>query len=301
MAFRILNKENQQVYLGTGQVFGVQSIVGQYQIPEVPLEFIGFKDSIPIPRGQQVGEISFDVLAIDTDPFIKCVQSGSFNGYILPDTGNINDNYSFTSGYLKSYNNSCTIGEIPHVKATFDVVGNLGEIQTEDFPADAIAELDYIRENHKETPDFNISAATSAEIVLDDFETNLVSSYNVTIELPRQNYYSIGSRQPREVRVDFPVIATCSFTIEVNDYSGNTMRSYPCTQKLKNIDIKLKNYQTNAILTQFSFKDAVLIGEAYSVNVEDNVKISATYRSYISRLDTLNNNLNVPELSTTTN
>ena len=70
MAFRILNKENQQVYLGTGQVFGVQSIVGQYQIPEVPLEFIGFKDSIPLPRGQQAGEISFDVLAIDTDPFI---------------------------------------------------------------------------------------------------------------------------------------------------------------------------------------------------------------------------------------
>ena len=301
MAFRILDKEDQQVYLGTGQVFGVQQVVGQYQIPEVPLEFIGFKDSIPIPRGPQVGEVSFEALAIAKDPFIKCIQSGSFNGYVLQDTGNINNNYSFTSGYLKSYTNSCAVGEIPRIKAVFDVVGNLGEIQTEDFPADAIEELDYIRENHKETPDFNITAATSAEIVLDDFETNLVSNYEVSLEIPRNNYYSLGSREPREVRVDFPIAATCRFTIEVNDYSGNTMRSYPCKQKLKNIDIKLRNYKTNAIVTQFSFGDATLVGETYSASTEDNVRISAIYRSYISRLDTLDDNLNVPELATITN
>jgi len=301
MAFRILDREDQLVYLGTGQVFGVQNIVGEYRIPEAPLEFIGFKDSIPIPRGPQVGEISFDTLAVAKDPFIKCIQSGSFNGYVLQNTGNINENYSFTSGYLKSYVNSCSVGEIPRLKATFSVVGNLGEIQTENFPADAIEELDYIRENHKETPDFNISAATSTEIVLDDFETNLVANYEVALEIPRKNYYSLGSREPREVRVDFPIAATCTFTIEVNDYSGSTMRSYPCKQKLKNIDIKLKNYQTNAVLTQFSFKNATLVGEAYSVNVEDNVKISATYRTYLSRLDTLDDNLNVPELATITN
>jgi hypothetical protein len=299
MAFRVLNREDQQVFLGSGQVFGVQSIQSQYQIPEVPLEFIGLYDSIPIPQGPQAGQITFNALAVDTDPFIKCIQSGSFNGYILQETGNITNNHSFTSGYLKSYSNTCALGEIPTIQAVFDVVGNLGEIQT--WPDDATEELDYIRKIPKQSPSYNVSAATTSEVVLDDFETNLVSNYAVNIELPRKNYYSLGSREPREVRVDFPVIATCSFTIQVNDYSGNTMRAYPCKQKLKNIDIKLKNYQTNSIVTQFSFKDATLVGEAYIVSVDDNVKISATYRSYISRLDTLNNNLNVPELATTTN
>jgi hypothetical protein len=299
MAFRVLNKEDQQVFLGSGQVFGVQSVTSQYQIPEIPLEFIGLYDSIPIPQGPQVGQITFEALAVDTDPFIKCIQSGSFNGYVLQDTGNIKDNHSFTSGYLKSYSNSCNLGEIPKIQAIFDVVGNLGEIQT--WPDDATEELNYIRKIPKQSPSYNISAATTVEIVLDDFETNLVSNYVVSIELPRKNYYSIGSREPREVRVDFPVLATCTFTIQVNDYSGNTMRAYPCKQKLKNIDIKLKNHKTDDLLTQFSFKNATLVGEAYQVNIEDNVKIQATYRSYISRLDTLDDNLNVPELTTITN
>jgi hypothetical protein len=285
--------------LGSGQVFGVQTVTSQYQIPEVPLEFIGLFDSIPIPQGPQVGQMTIDALAIDTDPFIKCIQSGSFNGYVLENTGDITKNHSFTSGYLKSYSNSCTLGEIPRVQAVFDVVGNLGEIQV--WPDDATEELDYIRKIPKQSPNYNVSAATATEIVLDDFETNLVNDYSVNIELPRRNYYSLGSREPHEVRVDFPVIATCQFTIQVNDYSGSVMRSYPCKQKLKNIDIKLKNYQTNSILTQFSFKDATLIGETYAITTEDSVKISATYRSYISRLDTLNNNLNVPELATITN
>lgn len=301
MPFRILNREDQQVYLGSGQVFGVQEVTANYQIPDGPLGFIGVRDIFPIPVGPIVGQIDFAALAIDTDPFIKCIQSGSFNGYILKDTGNIADNYSFCSGYLTNYSNSCSVGQIPALQASFKVLGDLGKIAVADFPADATNELNKIREVPKQSPNFNVTAATNIEISLDDFSTNLVSNYSINIEVPRKDYYILGKREPHRVEINYPVVATINFTIEVNNYSGQSIKSYPCKQKLKNIDLKLKNYKTNAILTHFSFKNATLVDESYNVSTETNVKMTAKYRSFISQLDTLNFDLNTPELTTITN
>ena len=301
MSFRILNREDQQVYLGSGQVFGVQEVSASYQIPDVPLEFIGIRDIFPIPAGPILGQVNFSTLAIDTDPFIKCIQSGSFNGYILKDTGDISDNYSFCSGYLTNYSNACTVGQIPTLNASFKIVGDLGKIAVGNFPADATNELNKIREVPKQSPNFNVTAATNIEITLDDLSSNLVSNYNISIEVPRKDYYILGKRHAHRVEIDYPVVATIDFSIEVNNYSGQSIQSYPCKQKLKNIDLKLKNYKTNAVLTHFSFKNAVLVAESYSVSTEENVRMSAKYRCLISQLDTQNFNLNTPELTTITN
>jgi hypothetical protein len=301
MAFSILNREQQQVFLGSGQVFAVQNVSASYSIPEKPLEFIGISESIPIPNAAVLGSIEMNTLGVSTDPFIKYIKSGHVNGYILEERDNITDNYSFYSGFLTSYSNHCTVGQIPQIAASFRVLGDIGRIPTGEFPTEAVAELDYIQATPKEDSNLNVAAASSVEITLDDFTTNLVSDYAINISIPRKDYYRIGKREAHRTEVDFPVIATTDFTIEVNDYSGNTAKSYPCKQKLKDFDIKLKNYQDGNTLTQFSFTNLTLISESYSVGVDENVKITARYRGYISNLDVLNENLNTPELVTTTN
>jgi hypothetical protein len=84
-------------------------------------------------------------------------------------------------------------------------------------------------------------------------------------------------------------------------YSGGTFRGYPCKAKLKNFDVKIKDYQTYDVITQFSFISGTLVGENYSADVDNNLKIQARYKVYIEDLLTEGNNLNTPQLVTITN
>jgi hypothetical protein len=301
MAFSVLNREDQQVFIGSGQVYGVQSVSASYSLPEAPLEFIGLTDVIPIPQGQQVGDVAFEILAVDSDPFIKCISKESFNGYIMEDSSTFDKyHYSFNSGYLLNYASSCSVGEIPKVAAQFRIVGDMGTIPTGDMAADAQIETRNITNVTKTDPDFRIPTASSIEITLDDFETNLVKNYNFSISLPRKDYYKIGSRSPYQVKVDFPIVAAATFTIEINDYTGNTIKDFPCKQKVKDFKIKVKAQKTHEPITEFAFSGATLVSENYTTDIENNAQISATYRCYISDLITLDGNLDTPELKTQT-
>ena len=71
MAFKIVNRENQEVFIGSGQVYGAQALSYSWQIPEAPLEFVGQSNSIVIPQGPQVGDFSLRAFVVDTDPFVN--------------------------------------------------------------------------------------------------------------------------------------------------------------------------------------------------------------------------------------
>tara|TARA_Y100000310_G_scaffold307914_1_gene350482 strand:- start:2191 stop:3129 length:939 start_codon:yes stop_codon:yes gene_type:complete len=312
MAFKIINREKQEVFIGSGQVYGAQSVQYNWQIPEAPLEFIGQSNSIIVPRGPQVGDFSLTAFVVDTDPFIKCIQSGGFNGFITDDRTDPDSFYSFYSGYLTSYNLSCSVDKLPEVAATFRVVGDMGQIPSGELPTGAAAELRYITGSTQTQPTgygtkegYRIGAPTSVEITMDDFETNLVSDFRLSMNIPRRDYYKIGRRSPFSVEIDYPVAATADFVIEVNGadvgYSGGTFRGYPCKAKLKNFDVKIKDYQTYDVITQFSFISGTLVGENYSADVDNNLKIQARYKVYIEDLLTEGNNLNTPQLVTITN
>jgi len=313
MAFKIINRENQEVFIGSGQVFGVQGLSYNWSIPEAPLEFIGQSNSIVIPQGPQIGDFSLSTFVVDTDPFVKCMQSGGFNGFITDDRQDCRRYYSFYSGYLSSYNLSCSVDNLPQSNATFRVVGDMGKIPFDDLPAEAQEELEFISgkldrtepTGHAENAGYRIGAPTSVEITMDDFDANIVNSFSLSLEIPRRDYYKIGRRSPFAVEIDYPVAATADFTIEVNGadigYSGSTFRGYPCKAKLKNFDVRIKDYQTYDVITQFSFTGATLIGENYTVDVNNNLKIQARYKIYIEDLLTETGNLKTPQLVTITN
>jgi hypothetical protein len=312
MAFKIINRENQELFIGSGQVFGAQSVTYNWQIPEAPLEFVGQSHSIIIPKGPQVGDFSINALVVDTDPFIKCIQSGGFNGFITDDRTKPDNFYSFSSGFLTNYSLSCSVDKLPEVSVNFKVIGDMGQVPSGELPEKAVEELRYITGSTQTEPTgygtkegYRIGAPTSVEITMDDFETNLVSNFRLTVGVPRRDYYKIGKRQPFSMEIDYPVAATVDFTIEVNGadvgYSGSSFRGYPCKAKIKNFDVKIKDYQTYDVITQFSFISATLVGENYTSDVDNNLKIQARYKVYIEDLLTEENNLNTPQLVTITN
>ena len=307
MAFKIVNRENQEVFIGSGQVYGAQALSYSWQIPEAPLEFVGQSNSIVIPQGPQVGDYSLRAFVVDTDPFVKCIQSGGFNGFITDDRTDPDRFYSFYSGYLSRYTLSCAVDQLPEVNASFRVVGDMGKIPSGDLPTGAVAELRHITGSTQTEPTggYRTAAATSIEITMDDFDANIVNNFTLGLEIPRRDYYKIGRRSPFSVEIDYPMAATADFQIEVNGadvgYSGSSFRGYPCKSKLKNFNVKIKDYQSYDVITQFNFTGATLIGENYTVDVDNNLKIQARYKVYIEDLLTSENNLNTPQLVTITN
>ena len=300
MSFSLINKDNQKLFLGSGQVFGAQSIEASYRVNEAPVNFIGTRHFIKVPIGIQAGAVNLRALGANKDPFIKCISESTFNGFVLKDTSNINDNYGFYSGYLTNYTSSCAIGQMPEVSATFTVLGDLGKIPTGEMPAGALAELQYIQSNPNQGSITKISTPSNIEITLDDAQTNLVNSYSVSIDVPRQDFYIMGSRFPHQILINYPIVATVSCQIIVNDYDFSSFRGFPCKQTLKNFEINIKNEADATAITSFRFSGIELVAESYSVNTEDNLVVNAEYRSYIPILTTSSGNINTPELITST-
>lgn len=303
MPFSIINKDNQKFFLGSGQVFGVQSIAASYGNSTQPLEFIGSTKFISIPAGVQAGKIDIASLVANTDPFIKCISNSGFNGFILKDSNNIDDNYSFYSGYLTSYTSSCSVGNMPETSVSFVTFGDVGRIPTGSFPTGAFNELNYIKNNPNQGFINKIASPTSVEITLDEFQTSLVNSYSLSINIPRKDFYLMGNRFPYETLIDFPIEVTVSFEILADSSyisSQGNLRDYPCKRKLKNFEIKLKEDKTDSVITSFSFSGIELVSESYSINTDDNLVINAEYRSFLPTLTTSGGNITMPNLTTYT-
>lgn len=300
MPFSLINKDNQKLFLGSGQVFGAQSIEGGYELNETPLKFIGSRSFIKLPAGVQMGTISMTALVANKDPFIKCISEETFNGFVLKDTNNIDDNYSFYSGYLTNYTSSCSVGEMPQVAASFSVLGDLGKIPTGEFPAPALTELRHIRDHPNQGSITKISTPSNVEITLDDFTTNLVNSYQISIDIGRQDHYIMGNRFPHTILINYPILVNVSFEIIANDYSLSSFRGFPCKSNLKNFDIKIKEDKTDSIITSFAFSGMQLVSESYAVNTENNLIIRALYRSYLPNLTTSGGNVITAHLTTST-
>ena len=300
MSFSLINKDNQKLFLGSGQVFGAQSIDASYRVNENPVNFIGTRNFIKIPVGVQVGSVNVSALVANKDPFIKCISENTFNGFILKDTNNVNDNYSFYSGYLTNYTSTCSVGEMPQVSATFTVLGDLGKIPTGEFPTGAHAELMHIKNNPDQGSITRISTPSNVEITLDEFETNLVNSYTISIDVPRQDFYVMGNRFPHQILINYPIVVSVVFEIIVNDYSLSSFRGFPCQQNIKNFELRIKEDKDDTVMTSFAFSGIELVGESYSVNTTNNLVVNAEYRAYIPILTVSGGNVNTPELITYT-
>ena len=300
MSFSLINKDNQKLFLGSGQVFGAQSVEASFAINEGLTNFIGTRNFIKVPVGVQAGSVSLTSLVANKDPFIKCISESTFNGFILKDTNDIDDNYSFYSGYLTNYSSTCVVGEMPQVSATFTVLGDMGKIPTGEFPTGALAQLRHIKNHPDQGSITRISTPSNIEITLDDFETNLVNSYSLNIEVPRKDYYIMGNRFPHQILINYPIIVNISFEIIVNDYSPSTLRGFPCKQNIKDFELKIKEVKDDSTITSFTFSGIQLVGESYAVNVDNNLVVRADYRSYLPNLITSGGNVITPELITST-
>jgi len=116
---------------------------------------------------------------------------------------------------------------------------------------------------------------------LDDYNTNRLISYDLSINVERQPLYVVGKRIPNEMKTSLPIEVSLNFQLETDAYTGRNLQNFPCVKNNKNITITLQDYNTNNNFITYSFNDMELIGEDYSVNVDGAVQSTLRYRKFL--------------------
>ncbi len=127
-----ISHESQRFFLGTGECVGVQNVNFSYDSSLQPLRYLGAGSTKYSPVGTMAGSVSASTLLISDDFLINYTGNFGTNGFLLRSRTNTNENLSFVSGYLSSYSNRCSIGQVPQIDVSFNVFGNIGTISQTD-------------------------------------------------------------------------------------------------------------------------------------------------------------------------
>lgn len=276
-----IRRENQQIFVYRRQVAGIQSFTARYDAPSVPLRYLGMDSGICIPNGPQQGNVSINGLIVENDAFLQFTGNSGINLYVLRNRGNTGDNFSFYSGYLSAYSCRCSIGEIPSYTAEIDVFGNMGNLALSD---DTVASGDLASiAGGSSTFDYRIPSYGSMSLTLDDFTTNRLLGYEISLQIPRRANYPLSRQFPNSVDINWPIALQASFSFVKNDYVTKKQADFPINPKNRNVSLTIKNHQNDNTILAFNFSGLVLEGESYESNVGGNVVINANYKGYLAR------------------
>lgn len=284
--FNILDRyrrENQYVFLNSGQIPGIQSISFENDFGASPVNYIGVNYVNLAPNQAQEGRIRIDRLIIDgTDHFKPFTGNSGFNLYVLKDQHNPVDNYGFTSGFIVNYSTKCSLGQIPRTEIGVMSFGNLGTIPSGESN-DTSGQFINIQTS-TESNNIKIPGPGSVSLTLNsDFTTNRLLSYDLNMAIDRRPVYALGSRYPISIQTVYPIDVTANFTFDVANYSGYTIRDFPGSPKTGNLVLNVNNFNDGSLIQNFSFTGMTLVNESYNTDIDGNVSINARYRLLMPR------------------
>lgn len=284
--FNILDRyrrENQFVFLNSGQIPGIQSVSIENDFGAFPVTYIGNNYIHLAPNQAQEGKIRIDRLIIDgTDHFKPFTGNSGFNLYLLKNSRDPVDNYGFTSGYLVSYATRCSLGQIPRTEVGIMSFGNVGKIPSGES-VDTAKQFINIQTSTEST-NLKIPGPGSIQVSLNnDFTLNRLLSYDVSISTERRAVYPLGDRYPVAVQTIYPIDVNVDFTFDLSTYSGYTVRDYPASPKTGNLILNVKNFADDSLIQDFRFSGVTLVYENYSSDIDGNVIVNARYRTLMTR------------------
>lgn len=284
--FNILDRyrrENQYVFLNSGQIPGIQSVSFENDFGSAPVNFIGLNYVNLAPTNAQEGRIRIDRLIIDgTDHFKPFTGNSGFNLYILKDQHNPVDNYGFTSGYIVNYSTKCSLGQIPRTEIGIMSFGNLGTIPSGES-IDTSGQFINIQTSSEST-NVKIPGPGSVSLTLNnDFTTNRLLSYDINIVVDRKPIYALGSRYPISIETNYPIDVNANFTFDLASYSGYSIRDFPGNPKTGNLILNINNFNDSTLIQDFRFTGMTLIYESYTTDIDGNTTVNARYRKLMTR------------------
>lgn len=276
-------RENQYVFLNSGQVPGIQSISFENDFGAQPITFVGLNYVNLAPNQAQEGRSRIDRLIIDgVDHFKPFTGNSGFNLYVLKDSRNPTDNIGFTSGYIVNYTTRCSLGQIPRTELGIISFGNLGKIPSGESN-DTSGQFINIQTS-TETKDVKIPGPGSVSLTLNnDFVVNRLLSYDISINIDRKPIYALGDRYPISIETNYPIDINATFAFDLANYSGYTIRDFPGNPKTGNLILLVKDFNNDSLIQDFRFSGVTLVYESYTTDIDGNVMVNARYRRLNTR------------------
>lgn len=258
-------KENQQLFINSKEVVGIQDINFNYNLPIDQVRYLGMESVVFANNGPVLAEMNINKLMIDLDDFIQLTGDNTFSGHLQ-----YKDKYfAFNSGILDNYNISCSVNELVALTARFSILGDFGSgIQKNDniYPKNSYKILNY----------------SDIEVSLNDFQFNRLQNFNMTVENPRNILYKLGSSYPEQIISNSPVEVNLSFSIKVDEYQIKNIRNLICNYDVNSLNIIFKEFKNpfGASVLTHSFDEILFLGESYNSNINGSVDLTLNYKAF---------------------
>lgn len=261
------------------EVRGVQSVDVTWAIPENPLTVLGAAFAGAEVDGEVENSVTASRLIVTEEDHLTGILFSEIEGALVYGARRAKDlAVVFSSGFITSYNSSCSLGDVPSADVNFSVYGNLGNTGS----TDAMSLIN--NESAAQIP-----VPGNIEVNVSGYQNNAVQSYELNIDIPRLTNYGMGGNfTPSSVTLQKPIIVSVGFDMIANDYEVPNIRSVLCAPPQQDLSIELKDCEGNKIRT-FNIPSGRFTEFNQNSSVTDNMVISANYTAYYSSETDVNN------------
>jgi len=262
-------REFNRFYLNNDPITGVQNIASSYQSPAAPIKYLGCTDTTAefAPVGGYIGALDVTNLFINSDPYIN---------YIGEDGANLrieygNNQFIMNSGYLSDYTFECNIGSIPTINAKWNIYS--------DFGSGISNPLSFTMDESQ----LNIVNPGDLEIVFPELETEKINNLNLNIKCTRLPIFDVSQIKPVEVKLQYPITLTVSFSISLGTYKAKNIFDFPRKKNAYDFVINLRKNNSSTLVNSFKVNNALLTSEDLNMDVDGSALMKLTYTSIINR------------------
>jgi hypothetical protein len=308
-----LNYEN-YFFLNNSTISGIISVDGSYNINYAPIKTIGVGYNKQVIAEVPVANFSINKYLLYNEPFLRFTGENSdrtaksFRGSL----NYSNKKFGFLSGYLNSFNLSCSVGEIPTTTSDIVVYGDVGP----NYNASGNLKAPYI--SVPQVKDIILSCSGSS--------TNRITNFDYSINCQKQPIYTlyqsgysysgptgptapVENYIPKEVLLKLPIEIDASFTLEVDDYSSKSLYDIlnndidtnfsisingtvfeDATLPVNGVDlvintnVPLFTYRKAVGINMFnqSFSNVKLMSQEFNSSADDVLSVKLNYKGYLN-------------------
>lgn len=262
-----IQSHKQKLYLNGRWVSGVNSVDGQFSIPNETVSSIGsgFINSFRV--GEFEGSFNFTKYIFGQDFFYKLLQSNDISGLLSYEGQNI----GISQGIITSYSCSGSVGSLVESSISGVVFGKIGGsdfgLSTSDDDDPFIGVL--------ASPGVKITSQDNIEV------SNRLLSFDISIELPRIYKRIIGSAKPVKNAINYPIVCKISLNAAVHDYQIPILESFECNNEGVNLEIELNDCNGNT-LQPFDFSGCKLISASFQSSLDDELTVDLEYEMLLN-------------------
>jgi len=276
-----------------------------------PIKTIGVGYNKQVIAEVPVANFSINKYLLYNEPFLRFTGENS-DGTAKSFRGSLNysnKKFGFLSGYLNSFNLSCSVGEIPTTTSDIIVYGDVGP--------------NYNASGNYKAPYISVPQVKDIILNCSGSSTNRITNFNYTINCPKEPIYTLYQSGyapsvllppilnyiPSEVLLKLPIEIEASFTLEVDDYSSKSLYDILNNDTDTNFSISINgtifkdetlpvnglDLVVNGNVPLFTYKKAIginmfnqsftnvkLLSQEFNSSADDILSVKLSYKGYLN-------------------